>query len=189
MEIYKLNIKQIGGYKFNPGDRFITISGDYGTIIRVAQINEFGTDLAFNIIYYVVNFDNGNRRAYSEAINISSVDGTYNYIINEQSLIQTTQPMMNIINTISSISQITESPNNIDINKCKFFIGEYIYVQNSLLRLINPFRDELIINPFRDELIINKFGRITKKHNLSQFTIPPYKCLYEIIFDDGKIAP
>jgi hypothetical protein len=187
-KLYTLKINQIGGNKFKAGDRFVTIDGDYGSIIRVASIDEFGTDLMWSVVYYVVNFDNGNKKTYSSAINVSR-NGTYNYLVDEQSLVLTTQPMINVMNTTSSMSllnpfsplsplNISVSPN--DINKCKFFVGEYVYIQNALLRLTNP---------LRDELIINKFCRINKKHNLSQFTIPPYKCLYEIIFDNGNIAP
>jgi len=178
MKLYKLTLtlNQIGGYKFKPGDRFVTISGDYGTIIRIAQINEFNLDLAFNFIYYVVNFDNGNRKTYQHAINASSTNGTYNYVINESSLIPTTQPYIPQFNL--SVQNMESSP--YDINKCKFFIGEYVFIKYALLRLINP---------FRDELIINKIGKITKKHQLSPYTTPPYVCLYEIMFDDGKISP
>ena len=61
-----------------------------------------------------------------------------------------------------------------DTNKCKFFIGEYVFIKYALLRLINP---------FRDELIINKIAKITKKYQLSS-----YVCLYELVFDDGRIS-
>ena len=42
---------------FYPGYRFITIWGDYGTVIRLANWNENGADFYFDEENYVVEMD------------------------------------------------------------------------------------------------------------------------------------
>jgi hypothetical protein len=202
MKLYKFNdfdkiykLIQNGGliYKFVPGDRFTTYNNDYGTIIRVAYFNEFHLNLSTNLTYYVVKFDNGNRKQYGGGvINVLMPDNTYNYIVEQSLIMPTTQlysqqylPQYPSQYTQQYLSQNSSqySPqysHNYNMNKCKFFIGEYVFIKYAILRLINP---------FRDELIINKIAKITKKHNSSPLTNPPYVCLYELVFDDGRIAP
>lgn len=77
-----------GGFKFRLGDRFKTVFGDTGTILREAEQDEFGIDLPTWVSpYYVVQFDEGNTKPYNGVIN-KMINGQYVYIAAETNLIQ-----------------------------------------------------------------------------------------------------
>ena len=55
----------ISNKKFSSGDRFITRAGNKGTVIKEADMDEFGMDLAtWQFTHYVVNFDEGDEKTY-----------------------------------------------------------------------------------------------------------------------------
>jgi lysyl-tRNA synthetase class I len=74
---------------------------------------------------------------------------------------------------------MTPEPEKPNSKKCIFAIGAKVSVSDVNLRLKNPFRDEYV--KFRA-------GRISNIYPLSEYTNPPFKCLYEISFNDGTVA-
>jgi hypothetical protein len=73
--------------KFNSGDRFITRSGNKGTVVREAKSNEFGMDLAtWDFTHYVVIFDDGDEKTY-DVINKSMSNDKYVYVALNRDLI------------------------------------------------------------------------------------------------------
>lgn len=62
---------------------------------------------------------------------------------------------------------------------CKFNIGDKVSISDKTLRFINPFRDEYV--KFKAGYISNILAK-------SEYTIPPFICLYEVTFKDGTIA-
>jgi hypothetical protein len=76
-------------YKYQVGTRFSTKNGKKGTIIRIAKIDEFGTDFYFAEKNYVVVFDEGNLDSCATYNFISTISPliTYNYVMNENDII------------------------------------------------------------------------------------------------------
>ena len=129
--------KLAGGniYKFKSGDRFVTKSGDYGTIIKLARFDEFNLDFHYNDINYVVQFDKGNQLIYTNAYNVYDdyIQG-YKYIMNENDIMLTTKP-----NTFNYSNQTNNA-------NCNYSIGEYVKVINSFITIKPNLNQIQIIN-------------------------------------------
>lgn len=74
-------------YKYKPGDTFIKQYNNasyIGTIIRIANLDEFGGDFYYNDKNYVVEFSINNISIAS--YNFSQPDCTYKYIMTESDI-------------------------------------------------------------------------------------------------------
>jgi len=80
------SLKQRGGAKFNQGDRVRTANGDLGTILKVADDNEFSMFLVAPGPHYVITMDDGNKKEYNGVINVPAGNGTYNYLVSEDKI-------------------------------------------------------------------------------------------------------
>ena len=79
--------------KYTVGDTFI-VNNQIGTIIKLANIDEFGCDFHYSEINYVVKFNNNNTPLAT--YNISYIDnGTskYNYVMTENDIILANIPL------------------------------------------------------------------------------------------------
>jgi hypothetical protein len=159
--------KGSGDYLFKVGDKF-EYNGQIGRVIRIAKIDEFGGNFYYASHNYVVEFDGFGK--HSASYNF----GDDRYIMDENDM----KPISDTVDfNFSEKSVKSNKPES--IKKCIFSVGDKISVSNVNLRLKNP---------FRDEFISFKSGKISEIYPLSEFTNPPYLCLYEIKFDDGTIA-
>ena len=79
--------------KYTVGDTFI-VNNQIGTIIKIADIDEFGCDFHYSEINYVVKFNSNDMPLAT--YNISYIDnGTikYNYIMTENDIILANLPL------------------------------------------------------------------------------------------------
>ena len=184
------NSKQIGGsdYAFRPGERF-KYRGQTGTVIKIAAIDEFGGDFYFDSKNYVVRFDGFGK--HTATFNF----GSDRYVMAENDMEKMTSSLddwdslFKPSNKSESFEPFVKSESfepfvkseslESSKKKCKFKIGSKVSVSGENLKFKNP---------FRDEYVKFKAGKITDIYPLSEYTIPPYKCLYEITFNDDTIA-
>jgi hypothetical protein len=74
-------------YKYKEGDKFTIIYNNityYGTIIKIADLNEFGADFYFDEKNYVVNFNIDNLPIAT--YNFSNKDCTFKYVMTESDI-------------------------------------------------------------------------------------------------------
>jgi hypothetical protein len=71
---------------FLPGQR-VMIGNEKATVIRKADMDEFGMDLAYNEENYVVEFDKGNQKPFKNVINsMDFSSGKYRYIASKNDM-------------------------------------------------------------------------------------------------------
>jgi hypothetical protein len=75
-------------YKYKANDTFITKNNKIGTIIKIAQIDEFGADFYFAEKNYVVTFEDDTLQCASYNF-IKSFDPiSYNYVMTEDDMMK-----------------------------------------------------------------------------------------------------
>jgi len=180
--INKNTILSGGAYNFVINDTFITKYGDRGIILKIANLNEFNLDLAYNKHYYVVTFYGGDTKLYNGAISVyDSLTGGYKYVIAEEDIRHEvkSKPIIKYEPVITKDDFDIYTPNYISINKCNYLIGETVYFKDGVVRDKKNITNLIRLN--------NLIGVIT---NIIQtpYSIPPYKCIYEIQFENGIYA-
>lgn len=83
------SLKQRGGGKFKQGDRVIikNKNGNFATILKVADDNEFGMLMVSTEPHYVITIDGvNNKEEVDGVINVNAGNGTYHYIASEKEL-------------------------------------------------------------------------------------------------------
>jgi hypothetical protein len=163
-----------GGYtvqtrQFYTGDKFITRYKNIGTIIRLANINEFNLNLHYANIYYVVSFDEGNYKLYQDVYCVTNIfSGGYDYVVEEKDIRHTSG-----YNTINV--QGFNSPTNIfqPIQKCRFNLGETVYFKDGLIRNKQT--------PLQQTRLSNLVGIITNILHIPTMNT----CVYHVLFNTG----
>ena len=74
-------------YKYKLGDKFTIINNNityYGTIIKIAELNEYGADFYFDEKNYVVKFNINNLPIAT--YNFADINGKFKYIMTESDI-------------------------------------------------------------------------------------------------------
>lgn len=150
----------MSGPKFRKGDRFkLTYRDLVGTVERLRDEQpEIQNSWPQCFYHYSVIFDDGSFETY-----LSEMDMMPLFISNSGPM-STTIPL-SVVST--------------DTSGCKFKKGDRIIVSKETL---------MFDNPLKLQFVEMKRGIIYEVGPRSQYTNPPFVCIYELIFDDGTKA-